>query len=149
MNMHRLALMAAAFAVASATCAAPATDKAATAAVQAATKGKMKPGKGTLKDKDCGQVDYEAEALDLNGDGQLEVLTKEFGPCFGRTGVQMNLYIKAKNGAWKPQFGFPGEPIFKKTKSHGFPDVEVAGPGACLPVWRYDGKQYQIFKKCR
>lgn len=129
--------------------AAPATDKAAVAAIQSATKGKMNSGKGTLKDADCGQVDYEAEAVDLNGDGQLEVLTKEFGSCFGRTGMQMNLYIKAKSGQWKAQFGFPGEPKILKTKSNGFPDIEILGPGTCFPVWRYDGQQYQVIKKCR
>ena len=129
--------------------AAPATDKAADAAVQSATKGKMKLGKGTRKDADCGQVEYETEATDLNGDGQFEVLTKEYGSCFGRTGVQMNLYIKAKTGQWKAQFGFPGEPKILKTKSHGFPDIEVMGPGQCFPVWRYNGQQYNIIKKCK
>jgi hypothetical protein len=129
--------------------AAPATDKAAVAAIQSATKGKMKAAKGTAKDRDCGQVDYEAEAVDLNGDGQLEVLTKEYGSCFGRAGVQMNMYVKDKTGPWKAQFGFPGEPKILKAKSHGFPDIEILGPGTCFPVWRYDGRQYQVIKKCR
>lgn len=130
--------------------AAPATDKAAAAAaVQSATNGTMKLGKGTRKDPDCGQVEYETEATDLNGDGQLEVLTKEYGSCFGRAGVQMNLYIKAKTGQWKAQFGFPGEPKILKAKSHGFPDIEVLGPGQCFPVWRYNGQQYNVIKKCR
>jgi len=129
--------------------AAPSTDKAAAAAVQSATKGKMKLGKGTRKDADCGQVEYETEAKDVNGDGQLEVLTKEYGSCFGRTGVQMNLYIRAKTGQWKPQFGFPGEPKILKAKSYGFPDIEVMGPGQCFPVWRYNGQQYALIKKCR
>jgi hypothetical protein len=135
---------------ATATPAAAATDKDALAAVQSATQGKMRPGKGKVNDRDCGQqIEYEAEAVDLNGDGQLEVLTKEFGSCFGMAGVQMNLYIRSKDGRWKPQFGFPGEPKLLKAKSHGFPDVEVLGPGQCFPVWRYNGKEYQVVKKCR
>jgi len=108
----------------------------------------MKVGKGTRKDQDCGQVEYEAEAKDLNGDGQLEVLTREYGSCFGRAGVQANLYIKAKNGQWKPQFGFPGDLKLLKAKSYGFPDIEILGPGTCFPVWRYNGQQYNIIKKC-
>jgi hypothetical protein len=142
-------LAAAAFAVVPPLEAAPAADKAAVAAIQSATKGKMKAAKGKANDKDCGQIDYEAEAVDLNGDGQLEVLTREFGSCFGRTGVQMNLYIKGKTGQWKAQFGFPGEPKVLKSKSHGFPDIEILGPGTCFPVWRYNGQQYQVIKKCR
>lgn len=128
----------------------PGLDKAALAAVQSATMGKMKPGKGTLNDVDCGQqIEYEAEAIDLNGDGQLEVFTRKFGSCFGMAGVQMDLYIRSRDGNWKSQFGFPGDAKLLKTKSHGFPDIEIVGPGLCFPVWRYDGKAYQISKKCR
>ncbi len=126
-----------------------AADQAALDAIQAATGGKMKAAKGKAMDSDCGEeVEFEAEAVDLNGDGQLEVMTQEFGSCFGRAGSQMNLYIKDKGGKWQPQFGFPGSPKILTTKSHGFPDIEVQGPGTCFPVWRYDGKQYDIAKRC-
>jgi len=130
--------------------AAPAAEKDARAAVQAATNGKMKAGKGTLNDAECGQqIEYEAEAVDLNGDGQLEVFTRKFGSCFGMAGVQMDLYIRSTDGSWKSQFGFPGDAKLLKTKSQGFPDIEIVGPGRCFPMWRYDGKAYQISKKCR
>jgi len=126
-----------------------AADQAALDAIQAATGGKMKAAKGKAMDVDCGEeVEYEAEAIDLNGDGQLEVMTQEFGSCFGRAGSQMNLYIKDKGGKWQPQFGFPGSPKILEAKNHGFPDIEVLGPGTCFPVWRYDGKQYDIAKRC-
>jgi len=126
-----------------------AADQAALDAIQAATGGKMKAAKGKVFDSDCGEeIEYEAEAIDLNGDGQLEVMTMEFGSCWGRAGSQMNLYIKDKGGKWQPQFGFPGSPKILTSKNHGFPDVEVAGPGTCFPVWRYNGKQYDIFKSC-
>jgi hypothetical protein len=126
-----------------------AADQAGLEAIQAATGGKMKATKGKAMDQDCGEeVEYEAEAVDLNGDGQLEVMTQEFGSCFGRAGSQMNLYIKDKGGKWQPQFGFPGSPKILEAKSHGFPDIEVLGPGTCFPVWRYNGKQYDIAKRC-
>ena len=151
MKILKLGILTAALLVAAApTTGAPGADKDASAAVKSATKGKLKLGKGKVNDRDCGQqIEYETEAVDLNGDGQFEVLTKEFGSCFGMAGVQMNLYIKAKDGQWKSQFGFPGEPKLLKTKSHGFPDIEVLGPGQCFPVWRYNGKEYQVIKKCR
>jgi hypothetical protein len=130
--------------------AAPTSDKAALEAIQSATGGKMKATKGKVFDKECGQdIEYEAEALDLNGDGQLEVMTQEFGNCFGRAGVQMNLFLKTKDGQWKPQFGFPGSPKVLKSKNRGFPDIEILGPGTCFPVWRYNGQQYQNVKSCR
>jgi len=126
-----------------------AADQAALDAIRAATGGKMKAVKGKVIDEDCGEeIEYEAEAVDLNGDGQLEVMTQEFGSCFGRAGVQMNLFIKDKGGKWQPQFGFPGSPKILEAKNHGFPDIEVLGPGTCFPVWRYDGKQYDIAKRC-
>lgn len=125
-----------------------AADQAALDAIQAATGGKMKAVKGKAIVDDCGEVEYEAEAVDLNGDGQLEVMTQEFGSCFGRAGVQANLYIKDKGGKWQAQFGFPGSLKILEAKNHGFPDIEVLGPGTCFPVWRYNGKQYDIAKRC-
>jgi len=48
----------------------------------------------------------------------------------------------------RPQFGSLGIPKIFETKSHGFPDIEVGGPGTCFPVLRYNGKQYDIAKDC-
>ena len=127
------------------------TGQSAVAAIQAATNGQFKSAKGKYFSKDCNeQVDYEAEAIDLNGDGQLEVFTKEYGSCIGgRTGVHMNLYIKTKAGLWKAQFGFPGMYKILTTQSKGYPDIEIGGPGTCFPIWRWDGQKYDIHKKCR
>lgn len=70
----------------------------------------MKAVKGKVIVDDCGEVGYEAEAVDLDGDGQLEVMTQEFG--------------------------FPGWLKILEARNHGFPDIEVLGPGTCFPVWR-------------
>ena len=110
-----------------------AADQAALDAIQAATGGKMKAAKGKVMDMDCGEeIEYEAEAVDLNGDGQLEVMTQEFGSCFGRAGSQMNLYIKDKGGKWQPQFGFPGSPKILDGQEPWVPGHRGAGPGNLL-----------------
>ncbi len=119
--------------------------------VAEATGGQLKATKGQYFDKDCNAaLDYEAEVVDLNGDGQPEVFTSVQGTCLGgMTGVHMNLYIKNKNGQWQPQFGFPGIYTVLKTRNKGYPDIEIGGPGNCFPVWRWNGKAYALHKKCR
>jgi hypothetical protein len=59
------------------------------------------------------------------------------------------LFIKAATGQWKARFGYPGDAKVLRAQRHGFPDIEVLGPGPGFPVWRYNGQQYDIVKKCR
>ena len=115
-----------------------------------ATGGLFRSPKGQYFDESCqDSLAYDAEVIDLNGDGQPEVFTQIYGLCWGGfTGVQMNLYIKNKRGQWKSQFGFPGVYQVLKTKYMGFPDIEVGGPGSCFPVWRWNGRTYSLYKRC-
>lgn len=115
-----------------------------------ATDGRLKGSKGRLFDTDCNQwLDYEAEVIDLNRDGQPEVFTQIHGTCWGgHTGVHMNLFIKDRDGQWQPQFGFPGIYRVMETGNQGFPDIEVGGPGTCFPVWRWTGARYEIHRTC-
>lgn len=119
--------------------------------VAEATGGQFKTVKGKYFDKDCNQsLDYEAEVIDLNGDSRPEVFVSIQGTCLGgATGVHMNLYIKNAKGQWKPQFGFPGVYQVLSTRFKGYPDIEIGGPGNCFPVWRWNGLQYALYKKCR
>lgn len=129
--------------------AAPADSTAAARVVAEATGGQFKALKGKQFDQNCNStVEYEAEVIDLNGDGQPEVFTKRYSSCFGMAGVHMDLYVKGKSGKWKSQFGFPGEPMVLKSKNLGYPDIEIGGPGNCFPVWRWNGANYDIHKKC-
>ncbi len=116
-----------------------------------ATGGRMKAKSGTYFDKDCNEkTDYGADVIDLNGDGQPEVFVNVSGTCMGgRAGVHLSLYIKNPAGQWKQQFGFPGMYNVLKTKSKGYPDIEIGGLGTCFPVWRWNGQQYDLLKKCR
>lgn len=119
--------------------------------ISEATGGQLKAVKGKYFEKSCNErLDYDAEVFDLNGDGQPEVFTSVQGTCLGgMAGVHMNLYIKGSNGQWQPQFGFPGMYTVLKTRSKGYPDIEIGGPGNCFPVWRWNGQQYALYKKCR
>ncbi|WP_287129551.1 hypothetical protein [Candidatus Cyanaurora vandensis] len=115
-----------------------------------ATSGQFKATAGKYFDKGCNEaLDYTTEVIDLNGD-EPGVFTSVAGTCLGgMAGVQVNLYIKNKNGQWQPQFGFPGTYTVLKTKSKAYPDIEIGGPGFCFPVWHWNGQQYAIHKKCR
>ncbi|WP_232834463.1 hypothetical protein [Rhodoferax ferrireducens] len=131
--------------------AAPNAGEAANAKVVAeATGGKLKATHGQYFDLACNAtLDFDAEVVDLNGDGRPEVFTSVHGSCLGgMAGVHMNLYIKGRNGRWTPQFGFPGVYSVLKTKNRGYPDIEIGGPGNCFPVWRWNGRQYALYKKC-
>jgi len=117
--------------------------------VAEATGGTFKALEGEMFDADCEEtVEYTAEVKDLNGDGQPEVFTMKYGPCYGRAGGHMDLLIKNSSGQWVSQFGFGGMYEILATQNLGFPDIEIQGPGMCLPVWRWDGKKYDLFKQC-
>lgn len=118
--------------------------------VSEATGGKFSATEGSYFEEDCGEsLNYSAEIVDLNGDGQPEVFSSIDGTCMGGVaGTYMDLYIKNKSGQWKAQFGFPGIPEVLKTKNKGYPDIEIGGPGFCFPVWRWNGQQYSIHKRC-
>ena len=99
----------------------------------------------------CGEiVQPELEAVDLNSDGQPEVFITVPGSCQGgAAGAELSLLIKSSKGHWKVNLGFPaGGYKLLTTKNMGFPDIEIGGPGFCFPVWRWNGSQYAIFKRC-
>ena len=118
--------------------------------ISQATAGKFKARQGNYFSKDCDErVEYSAELVDLNGDGQPEVLTYEAGMCMGgMAGQRVDLYIKNKQGRWRAQFGFPGELMPLKAKNRGYPDIGFGLPGLCFPVWRWNGQRYAIHDRC-
>ena len=115
-----------------------------------ATGGRMTAIRGGAFEPTCNQVlEYEAEVVDLNRDGQPEVFTLIHGTCIGgATGVQVDLLIKGPDGRWQSQFGFPGFYAVLETGNAGFPDIEIGGPGSCFPVWRWNGQAYALHKQC-
>jgi hypothetical protein len=100
---------------------------------------------------ECGEVaDIKIITVDLNGDGILEVFVQDFSEmCYGATGGSLVLLIKDSSGHWKKNLNFPAiDYKLLKTKNKGYPDIEIGGPGSCSPVWRWNGKEYDIYKKC-
>ncbi len=83
---------------------------------------------------------------DLNGDGRPEAVITEGGAyCYGITGTGYSLVSKQKNGSWKLITSSTGIPNFLTTKGvHGWPDIEIGGPGFCFPVERWNGRKYVL-----
>jgi hypothetical protein len=118
--------------------------------ISQATHGILKTSKGKFYEPTCNEeVAFDTEVIDLNKDGVPEVFTNYYGICLGgAAGVLVNLYIKNKAGQWIPNFGFPGTYTLLSSKNKGYPDVEIGGPGNCFPIWRWNGMEYDIYKKC-
>ncbi|WP_114946504.1 hypothetical protein [Microvirga calopogonii] len=99
-------------------------------------------------------VVLDPEPMDLNGDGVEEVMItarhEDGGAgCFGRVGVSKTLMIKTKSGEWKANLGYLSDPItVMPEKSGGFPDLELGGPGFCHPIWRWNGAEYDLYRRC-
>lgn len=99
---------------------------------------------------DPGTAGYTAGEIetvrDLNGDGRAEaVVTEGSAYCFGMAEVGYTLVGKQADGSWKRIAGGAGFARFLATKGvGGWPDIEVGGPGFCLPVERWNGKAYVL-----
>lgn len=104
---------------------------------------------GTVLD-DCDKpVEPTVDVIDLNGDGQPEVFVLLQSACYGNAGGELTLLIKDKQGLWQPNLGFPaGGYTLLETKNQGYPDIEIGVSGTCSPVWRWNGKAYDIHKRC-
>lgn len=84
------------------------------------------------------------ERRDLNGDGAMEVIVTDGGSCYGMTGAYFAVLTPNGPGKWRTLINLIGIPNMLKTRAKGWPDIEVGGPGFCFPVWRYDGKVYDL-----
>lgn len=66
--------------------------------------------------------------------------------CFAETqGGNVALYAKAADGRWTQKLDFvPGVEVARQATSNlGWPDLGVANPGGCMPIYRYDGERYR------
>lgn len=104
-------------------------------------------------DKESLEFPFNAivKVTDMNKDGMEEVFV-QFGNAYtsGDAGSSVVLFIKNKKGDYQLNLGFPGMmPEFQKTFNLGYPDLLIGGPGFEQPVWRWNGKEYQFYKKVK
>jgi hypothetical protein len=86
------------------------------------------------------------ELSDLNGDGSPEAWVRESSTfCYGATAEAFVLLAKDGSGAWIKLLDAIGVGLPLETRSNGWPDIEVGGPGAGpFPVYRFDGTSYVL-----
>lgn len=86
------------------------------------------------------------EVRDLDRDGRAEVFLY-LGPsdCFPESlGGNVALFMKDASGRWVDRFGFlPGVEVVEQAAGpSGLPDLGIANPGGCMPVYRWNGERY-------
>ena len=104
----------------------------------------------SLVDSACEQpVGVQVEHRDMNGDGKEEVLVIYGNSCMsGMAGASVALFIQDAAGKYQMNLGFPGASADPKAeKSKGYPDLLIGGPGFCFPVWRWNGKAYDLHRQ--
>ncbi len=114
---------------------------------------RLAPDKQGFADESCDDRPYSAQVFidDLNRDGTDEVQIIWGNLCTsGNTGSSTAVFIKNKAGVYQKNLDFPAAGYSElKTKNLGFPDLLIGGPGFEHPVWRWDGKKYQFFRRQR
>lgn len=88
---------------------------------------------------------------DMNKDG-IEEIFIAYGNTYtsGMTGSDIVLFIKEWKGSYKKGLGFPGMiPDALSTSNKAYPDLLIGGPGFEFPVWRWNGKEYDFYKKIK
>lgn len=89
-----------------------------------------------------------AMAADLNSDGVEEIfISASSSEYFGNTGEGFTLFMKDKNGKYHTLFVLEtGIPSVVKSKTKGFFDIVVGGPGFEFPLYAWNGTQYKFLK---
>jgi hypothetical protein len=101
-----------------------------------------------FEDPNCGDVEPAAELVDLDADGANEVFVQWGNACTsGMTGRSLSLFVKDDAERWRAELGFPafGYRVLA-SRSGGYPDLELGGPGFCFEVWTRAAEGYEF--KC-
>jgi hypothetical protein len=83
------------------------------------------------------------EVEDLNGDGSPEAWVRESSTfCYGNT-AEAFVLLTRKAGKWVVLLDEVGMAAPRRTRTNGWPDVAVGGPGmGPMPVYRFNGVKY-------
>lgn len=88
---------------------------------------------------------------DMNKDG-IEEIFVSYGNTYtsGMAGADIVLFIKNEKGVYEKNLGFPGLiPDALSSSNKGYPDLVIGGPGFEFPVWRWNGKQYDLHRRIK
>ncbi len=85
--------------------------------------------------------------VDINNDDIEEVAIVYGHPAISGDNVISTLFIKDNRGSYIKNFGFAGSLIILPNSTKNLPDIAIGGPGFEFPVWRWNGKEYDNFKK--
>lgn len=109
---------------------------------------RLSKDKKYIVDDTCDEdVSPSVEVVDLNGDGIEEVFVSWGNTCTsGMTGHSVTLFIKNRKGRFIKNLDFPGGYEKLASRSKGFPDLLITGPGFCYGLWQWTGTRYEY--KC-
>ena len=96
-------------------------------------------------------VDTYVYPTDLNGDGREDLFVGlGSAAMFGNTGENFQLFLADPAGKYlaQPDIG-GGRPLIMNTKSLGYPDIVIGGPGFEFPLYRWNGRKYSWSKKIK
>jgi len=92
--------------------------------------------------------DVHVFPTDMNKDG-VEEIFMGYGNSYtsGMAGTSVMLYIRDSYGDWHQYFNFPGVvPDALPSGNGGYADLLIGGPGQTFPIWRWNGKEYVLFR---
>ena len=102
------------------------------------------------QDNSALEYPFQANAypVDFNKDGVEEVFV-DYGNTYtsGNTGVSFFFFIPDQAGVYQEAISLIGIPVLLKSGNAGYPDIEIGGPGFKFPIWRFNGKSYNLYRK--
>jgi hypothetical protein len=101
---------------------------------------------GQIAEARCGVVPHQVDVLDLNKDGQTEVMLLLGNACTsGKIGTTVYLFTQEANGRVQRHLGFSATGYKAYARDgEAWPDLLFTGTGDCQPVWRYKGGRYNF-----
>lgn len=99
---------------------------------------------------EAGVVGVTVQEMNLNNDKTPEIFVSLSSPLYGMAGSNLVLYIKDASGKYNMNLGFPGaEATPLATKTNGYQDLKIGGPGFECPIWKWNGKEYDFSHKVK
>ena len=88
---------------------------------------------------------FTPHLLDLSGDGVEEILVEFGNTCTsGGAGGSLAIFTGRGSGSLQPVLMLPGllgEVL--ESRTGGWSDLQIGGPGFCFPVWTWSGTEYR------